>query len=515
MTDERIKSGLIFVLVLVIGIVAALLLYFYQMFYRSDCFLPGVRVASVAVEGYSREQAEAAILSQLEKAYSTKVTFYNSNYKYETSLGDICQPFDTEEVVAEVWKSEQNRNWRTKVLNLDGSREIIYPVKLNYNPDVKQNLAVEWNKHIKRESSNARLEVDREQGLIIIPAIVGKEVDIDATFAALPDELTEFGAVKVPITVADQYPVVDEEDLKIMGELSSYATWFNVNEVDRSHNLYLAASCVNGSVVAPGEIFSFNNTVGPRTAATGYRDALVIVGDKFEPGLGGGICQVSSTLYNACLLAGMEIVERHNHGLAVAYVPLGLDATVSYGLQDYRFKNNTEYPIYIHTTAGGGKLTVNVYGHLDYKKNIKLSHIVDRVINFEEITEVDQNLQQGEVKIDHKGIPGYVVRSFRSFYDNSDQLLNQEQLATDRYRPLNKLTFTGPEVLPENTEQELEMQPVVEEEIKEGIPNNGEQAVEEDALEETNEDSVGENNEDNENHEDLSFEETDSVASEN
>jgi len=91
--------------------------------------------------------------------------------------------------------------------------------------------------------------------------------------------------------------------------------------------------------------FSINNTVGERSVENGYLDAKIIVGDNFELGLGGGLCQVSSTLYNACLLAGLEIVERGNHNLAVAYVPLGLDATVAYGVQDFIFKNNTDYPL--------------------------------------------------------------------------------------------------------------------------------------------------------------------------
>ena len=124
----------------------------------------------------------------------------------------------------------------------------------------------------------------------------------------------------------------------------TYTTWYKVYEVDRTHNLTKAANIINGVMVKPGQVFTFNQTVGPRTGVTGYRDALIIVGDRFEPGTGGGICQVSSTLYNAVLLAGLEIVERYNHGLAVAYIPPGLDATVAYGLQDFRFRNNLTAP---------------------------------------------------------------------------------------------------------------------------------------------------------------------------
>jgi vancomycin resistance protein YoaR len=210
----------------------------------------------------------------------------------------------------------------------------------------------------------------------------------------------------------------------------------------------MATNSINKSIIAPQTVFSFNNTVGIRTMERGYLDALVIVGNKFEPGLGGGICQVSSTLYNAALLAGLEIVERSNHGLAVAYVPLGRDATVAWGIQDFRFKNNTDSPVYIRAITGGGTLTINVYGDLKYKKRINVSNIIDQTIDFKTIKELDLKLQPGEEKVDHKGNPGYVVRSFRNFYDNNGKLEKTELLARDTYKPLNKLILEGPPIVP-------------------------------------------------------------------
>ncbi|MDD3365439.1 MAG: VanW family protein, partial [Syntrophomonas sp.] len=225
-------------------------------------------------------------------------------------------------------------------------------------------------------------------------------------------------------------------------------TQFNTGEVNRSHNLYMATTSINKSMIAPQTVFSFNNTVGMRTMENGYLDALVIVGNKFEPGLGGGICQVSSTLYNACLLAGLEIIERSNHGLSVAYVPLGRDATVAYGIQDYKFRNNTDSPIYIRATTGGGTLTVNVYGNLKYKKRIDISNIVDQTLDFITVKELDPKLQPGEQKVDHNGHLGYVVRSFRTFYDNNGKMVKTEQLARDTYKPLNELILEGPPIVP-------------------------------------------------------------------
>jgi hypothetical protein len=149
-------------------------------------------------------------------------------------------------------------------------------------------------------------------------------------------------------------------------------------------------------------------------------------------------------LYNAVLLADLEVVERHNHSLAVAYIPVGLDATVAWGIQDFQFRNNTGHPIYIRTTTGSGKLTITLYGHLSNKKRVELSSVIDKVIPFEEIRQEDPALNPGEEKVEHKGFPGYVARSFKLVYDENGEVAQRTQLATDYYKPLHTLIYTGP-----------------------------------------------------------------------
>ena len=145
------------------------------------------------------------------------------------------------------------------------------------------------------------------------------------------------------------------------GKICSYTTYYKTSQYNRTVNLTLATKAINGAVVQPGETFSFNNTVGPRTAARGYKVAIVYSGGKMVYGIGGGICQVSSTLYNTVLNGGFQVVERWQHSLPVSYVPSGKDATVSWGSADFRFKNNKSYAIKIVATASGGTLTVSFY----------------------------------------------------------------------------------------------------------------------------------------------------------
>lgn len=444
MTKDRFKSVGLMVLALFLGISLAVILYFYQVLYKADYFLPGVKVASIAVQGYSREESAGLIENWLKNIYDTPVRFNHGDYTYESKLRKLCLAVDTEELIDEIWEKEKQRDLKSKILNMDGSKQVKYPLKIEYDPQKKEKLFDEWIKVLNIEAVNAKLDIDREKGLIVIPGQEGEKVDIAGTFAGLPQEWEDFDSIEADIVTKIEKPLIDEKALESMGEISSFSTWYNTGDVNRSHNLVLACEAINGSAIAPENIFSFNQAVGERIVAAGYRDALVIVNGKFEPGLGGGVCQVSSTLYNACLLAGMEILERHNHGLAVAYVPLGRDATVVYGLQDFKFKNNSSHPVYLRALAQAGKLEINLYGDLEFKEHIELSHVVDQVIAFQETREVDPDMPTGEEKIDHEGFPGYVVRSFRTFFDESGEIVKQEQLARDYYKPLNKLVYIAP-----------------------------------------------------------------------
>lgn len=155
--------------------------------------------------------------------------------------------------------------------------------------------------------------------------------------------------VKLTLTVKEPLPIAE------------YTTYFDSSLINRTENIRLAAEALDGKRLASGELFSFNESVGERTADKGYKEALIIEGDVFTPGLGGGICQVSSTLYNAVLLAQLEIVERHRHSLPISYVPLDQDATVAWPNLDFKFKNTTDDYLLIRTFMEGDTLTFKLY----------------------------------------------------------------------------------------------------------------------------------------------------------
>lgn len=170
------------------------------------------------------------------------------------------------------------------------------------------------------------------------------------------------------------YPKVDSELLANIRQkqIGTYATYYNSGNKSRSHNIALAAKAIDSHVVFPGETFSFNRVVGQRTADKGYKRAPIIVRGELSEDIGGGICQVSSTLFNAIDRAGLRIVQRYSHSRHVPYVLPGRDATVSWGGPDFTFENRYNQPILIRAFAGGGSLFVSIHSSdtIEYKPRV-------------------------------------------------------------------------------------------------------------------------------------------------
>jgi len=214
-------------------------------------------------------------------------------------------------------------------------------------------------RQIKKTPKNAGLD---DYGRII-PEEVGYMLDQEK----FKEQFTAgfFGNKPIRINIPTQpvHPKVDSEIIsnirtKLIGH---YITFFNSGNQERSHNIALAAEAINNHVVFPGETFSFNKVVGKRTASKGYQPAPIIVRGELSEGIGGGICQVSSTLFNAADRSGLKILERYSHSKQVPYVPPGRDATVSWYGPDFTFTNRYNQPILIRAKSYYGKMVVMIY----------------------------------------------------------------------------------------------------------------------------------------------------------
>ena len=210
----------------------------------------------------------------------------------------------------------------------------------------------------------------------------------------------------------------------------------------RNTNLRLACEALDGLVMNPGEVFSFNTVLGKRTADKGYQPAPAYVGDELVDSLGGGICQVSSTLYYAALLADMEIVSRTNHGFPVSYMEKGLDATVSWGGPDFQFKNSSAYPVKLSARVEGGYVKIAILGNDSRTYDVKIeSRLVNTITPEIEYVDMPYDNEEGYADGDviENGSNGYVVKTYKLKYDReTGALLAEELIATSQYKTVTR-----------------------------------------------------------------------------
>lgn len=235
------------------------------------------------------------------------------------------------------------------------------------------------------------------------------------------------------ITVADL-----GEDI-FTNVLSSCPTKYDATNTNRATNLTLATNKINGIVLSPGEIFSFNKIVGERTIKNGFKEAIVYSDGELDYGIGGGICQVSSTLYNAVIQTNLEIIERKNHSMTVNYTPIGRDATVAYGSIDFKFKNSRTYPIKIVATANAGILNISICG-ITEKDDYNIDIVVETTQkeDFETVYEYDNSIPVDSQVIKQTGKYGYKCSTYRVLYRNG-KLVSKDLLSTDTYKPQKQI----------------------------------------------------------------------------
>lgn len=230
--------------------------------------------------------------------------------------------------------------------------------------------------------------------------------------------------------------------------VSEFTTKYDASNRNRSTNLQIAADKINGLVLMPGETFSFNKTVGKRTVEAGYKDAKIYADGGVVDGLAGGICQISSTLYNAVLLANLEIVERRNHTFTTSYLPAGKDATVVYGVTDFRFKNTRQYPIKLEASVKNGIAEFKIHGMEEEKEyEIRILPVRTSSIPFKVTYEEDPTLMPGQEKIVQAGHAGYKVTTYKEVRYNG-QVVSKDVISSDTYSPMRTIKKVAPGMAP-------------------------------------------------------------------
>lgn len=304
-------------------------------------------------------------------------------------------------------------------------------------------LAAELNS----EATPARF--DKESGRVM-DGTVGVELDVAAAQTVV-DAAAAGERVQLPAQIV--YPEMTAQELEavLFRDLLGTTTTNVSGTSARRGNVKLAGEAVNGTVLNAGDVFDYNKVVGQRTTERGYGAAASYVNGKTVDTVGGGICQVSSTVYLASLLSNLEIVERHNHRYYPGYITLGMDATVSWGGPEFRFRNNTDFPVRIDVTYANSKLTVSFYGTKTDDTYVKMTREVLSTTGYEtEYVETDE-LEHGVQKQTQSGYTGYKVKSYRNVYSGDGKLISSTLEATSDYKSRNEIILVGTKNRPADT----------------------------------------------------------------
>lgn len=304
-------------------------------------------------------------------------------------------------------------------------------------------------KNINGKAVNATLSLDEDYNYKIVDEKLGAKYNLEEAKKAY-DNTKEGKTFSIDATIVE--PTIDKETLKknlfkdVLGEYTTYVSGSST----RRNNVKLAGIKCN-KIMLPGETFSYNDTVGQRTKEAGFGEAGAYVNGETVDEVGGGVCQASSTLYNAVLLSNLEIVERHNHTYISSYVPLGRDATVSWGGPDFKFKNNTDYPIKIVVTYNGS-LNVKIYGTDLEDTTVSITCTKYSTISPKVTYKKDNTLEEGTEKVEKSGSNGAKCQTYRKVYKKG-KLVSTTKESYSYYKAHERIVIQGTKKKEEKKEE--------------------------------------------------------------
>ena len=441
LTPSRLAVGLALVVAAVfIGLLAAAL-----SFGRGDRICQGVEVSGVNVGGLTKEAAAEHIQDWASHRYKQTIAFTALDKRWMGTLQDFGARVDVQNAVDRAFAVGREGNIINRIictLTSNGSGKQIEAKIVLDKYRIKKTIS-KIAKAVNRPHKDARMTI-ADGELRIEQDSSGIKLDEKKSVKVIWQAMMDgSAAVSLPIDI-DKPDITAKDASAIDTLLATFTTRFNPGKRDRTHNLILAATQVNGIIIKPGTQFSYNDIVGPRVGERGYREAPIFVKGKLEPGMGGGICQVSSTIYNVVLLSGLKVLQRGPHSRTVPYVRPGRDATVAYGSRDFRFENSNASPIALISRLDRSQLTVEIYGAADDKKNIDIftsKPIYSAIAGV--MTVADPTLPTGTTKVLDVGARGVQVIVYRRV-KKTDGTSVTEVVSRDKYPSQKRIIGIGP-----------------------------------------------------------------------
>lgn len=447
MNKKLLVTGIISFIVIAVGISAV----FYHISAvdgkYDNVIYPGVSIENVDVSGKTAYDAKKIIEEKYQNLMQNKrIVIKAGDNNYTTTYGKLSAKYNIDEVVDETFNYGKNLNLYNKYKLINSPEKKTYKLKFTYNAKPLDEVINIIKKDVNKDAVNAKI-TKQGSGFNIVPDVDGAKLNDTQLKTDIINSINNkpTGDTTVQAKIDTVKANATKEKLKGVNTLISTFSldYASISSPGRCVNIQLATKTINGTFLMPGDSFNFNNTVGERTAEKGYQSAPVDIGNKSGMGLGGGICQVSTTLYNAVLLAGVKATIRNHHSIPSVYVPLGYDATVDWGTLDYAFKNTLAFPMYIEGSADNGHITFNIYSDSSLlSKQYKLENEVYQEMQPTTVYQDDPTLPAGTTQVDQNPSVGHKVKVYLETFQNGT-MISKDMITNDTYNAINQVIKRG------------------------------------------------------------------------
>ncbi|HET6781271.1 MAG TPA: VanW family protein, partial [bacterium] len=406
--------------------------------------LPGISIAGAKVGGLTPDQAqdvaEAAAAAQLSRTVTIRI----QDERFALTYGELGLISHVGEAVRDAYGIGRDEPWQQLVFTRMqlAWHPMNVPIRYSWNRGAVNKILAPLAAEINIEPQNAAVTVQNGKVVVTRESRSGRTLDLAATGARIRSALGT-GRDEVAAVMRVRDPEFTSDAARaLVAPLGQFTTKVPGTE-NRVHNVALAASYVSGTIVGPGGVFSYNQVVGPRTGARGFREAPILIDNELVQGDGGGVCQVSSTLFNVAVLADFQILARANHSRPVAYLPLGRDATVSYGAYDLQFKNTTGHHVLIWAWVTDRRLTVMAFGTPEPGKDVAIEVARSGDIAPPEGTRTkhDPELAEGKI-VEREALPGYRAKTYRVVTVNGE-VVRRELIGSSIYNAVARTIKIG------------------------------------------------------------------------
>ena len=434
----------------------------FDQVFRDKVFIEGINVG-----GLTKEEAKAQISKMVkEKEEAKSILLYSKDQEWMIPHSRFKGENNMDQVLEKAFKigHEGNVIQRFRAFTNKSVEDVAFTLEGSYQESVAAEILKEYEEALYVAPQDASM-IRKDKKFFITPEQAGQKLDLEATAERLNAAYQSEEEDKVEAVIVKVEPKITSSYYNnVQSPIASFYTTYTNKDPERNINLKVGAKTINTSV-GPGETFALSDYFGIISAENGYKNSKVIVNGKLVDGIGGGICQVASTLYNSVLLTDLEIVSRQNHSLPVGYIPLGRDATYASGVIDFKFKNPTDYPAYVESYVENNRLYVNIFGHESLKPDhdVKFESVVMEVVPAPEPKYTDDpSLAKGKEVVELRGLEGKKVNLYKYIYKDGnlvDKVLENQSY----YRPRAAIIRRG-------TKEVSAPEPVVEAKPEEEVP---------------------------------------------